>query len=121
MKFLIAILLTTFSLQAEAVSHITKKNLEEVLSSEYVIIDVYADWCGPCRKFGPIFEEVANLEGSKYRFAKADVDGDGAVSAMYQVSSVPTTLFIKNKLVVGRHTGAMSKETFQKKIKEYFK
>ncbi len=121
MKYLITILLTTFSLQAEAVTNVTKKNIEEVLSSEYVIIDVYADWCAPCRKFGPIFEEVATLEGSKYHFAKANVDGDGEVSKIYQVSSVPTTLFIKNKLVVGRHTGSMSKEAFQKKIKEYFK
>lgn len=121
MKYLVALLLAICSIQAEGVTQLTKSNLEEVLSSEYVIIDVYANWCGPCRRFGPIFEEVAALQGEKYKFAKADVDGDSEVSTTYQVSTVPTVLFIKNKIVLGRHTGLMKKEAFEKKIKEYFK
>ncbi|MBM3193074.1 MAG: thiol reductase thioredoxin [Chlamydiae bacterium] len=121
MNYLLALLIAVCSLQAETITQVTKSNLEEVLSSEYVIIDVYANWCGPCRRFAPIFEEVASLEGQKYRFAKADIDTDEEVSTIYNVSTVPTILFIRNKEVLGRHTGLMTKDAFLKKIQDCFK
>ena len=113
MKSLIAMLLSLGILTAEI-------SQSEIDSSEYLIIDVYADWCGPCKKFGPIFEEVSKELSSKYRFAKSNIDLDKYVSKTYKVSSVPTILFLKNGKEVGRAVGYMSKETFQAKITNYY-
>ncbi len=126
MKYLLAFILsvTPFISDAsekESVITVTKANQEDVLKNEYLILDVYADWCNPCKNFKPVFEEVAGeTKYAKFAFAKANIDGDSEISTMFKVSSVPTVLFIKNGKEVTREVGFMSKDKLQTKIENNF-
>jgi len=97
---------------------ITQDNFEqEVMQSSLpVVIDVFATWCGPCQHMMPIFEELSKELGSKYKFASINVDEARDITIKFGVTSVPTFLFIKNKQVVGKETGYMSKDVLQAKI-----
>ena len=102
---------------------ITKDNHEKdvVKSSKPVLLDVYASWCGPCQQMTPIIEELEQELGSKYVFAKLNVDEARDLSIKYGVISVPTFLFIKDGQVKGKETGYMSKEDLKSKMEQAFK
>lgn len=103
------------------VTSITSKNFDqEVKKSEKpVIIDVYATWCGPCQHMTPIFEELSKELSDKYKFAKLNVDESREVATNYNVSSVPTFLFIKNGELQGSEVGYMSKDDLKNKMESY--
>ena len=87
---------------------VTKENFEtEVLSSELpVLVDFWADWCGPCRMVAPILEEMArDLEG-KIKVGKVNVDEQGELAAMFGVSSIPTMIVFKDGKAVKGSVGA---------------
>ncbi|MDD6158056.1 MAG: thioredoxin [Oscillospiraceae bacterium] len=87
---------------------VTKENFEtEVLSSELpVLVDFWADWCGPCRMVAPILEEMArDLEG-KIKVGKVNVDEQGELAAMFGVSSIPTMIVFKDGKAVKGAVGA---------------
>ncbi len=82
----------------------------EVLNSDKpVVVDFWATWCGPCRMFSPVMDEVAEEMGD-YVFGKVNVDDVPELAQKYDVMSIPTVVLIKNGEVVRRSTGAMSKE-----------
>ena len=86
---------------------VTKENFEtEVLSSELpVLVDFWADWCGPCRMVAPILEEMArDLEG-KIKVGKVNVDEQGELAAMFGVSSIPTMIVFKDGKAVAKSVG----------------
>lgn len=85
------------------------------LIEEVAVVDFYASWCGPCKMFGPIFEEVSNE--SNVNFIKLDVDNHSDIARQYGVMSIPTIILFKNGEEVKRYTGFMSKEDFQKFLK----
>ena len=97
---------------------ITSENMEKEIkkSDKPVIIDVYASWCGPCQMMGPIFEELSKDLSDKYKFAKINIDEQRDIAIEYNVSSIPTFVFIKNGEIVGKETGYMDKETLKGKI-----
>jgi thioredoxin 1 len=105
------------------ITSITAHNFEKEIQQETrpIVLDVYASWCGPCQQMEPIVEELAQELGSKYKFAKLNVDEARDISIQYGVISVPTFIFIKNGQVKGKETGYMSKETLQEKIAAAFK
>lgn len=80
------------------------------LIEEEAVVDFYATWCGPCKMFGPIFEEVANEKN--INFVKLDVDKYSDVAREYGVMSIPTIILFKNGKEVKRFTGFMSKDDF---------
>lgn len=85
-------------------------SLEDILKdNKVVIIDFWAQWCGPCKSFGPIFEEVAKEKEGQAKFVKVDVDKNSKVAALYNIRSIPTVLFIKDGQVVKTRIGAMPK------------
>lgn len=100
---------------------ITTENFEhEVLKSVLpVVVDVFASWCGPCRAMLPSFEELATELESKYKFVKLNIDEERDLAVQYRVSSIPTFLFFKDGKIVGKETGAMSKEALHAKIEDY--
>jgi len=106
-----------------AVTVLTSQNYESIVtnSTKPVIIDVFAVWCGPCQYMAPIFEELSKELGDKYIFAKVNIDEERELGVKFNVSSIPTFLFIKNNKVIGRELGFMEKETVKTKIEEYFK
>ena len=76
------------------------------------VVDFYATWCGPCKMFSPIFEEVSNE--STINFVKIDTDSFPELAREYGVMSIPTIILFENGNEVKRHTGFMSKEDFIK-------
>ena len=97
---------------------VTSANFEEeVLNSDKtVLIDFYADWCGPCKAYSPIVEAVAN-ENEDIKVVKIDVDNAQDIAYKYQVMSIPTTVVIKNRQEVNRAVGMMSKSDLLEMVK----
>ena len=97
---------------------VTSANFEEeVLNSDKtVLIDFYADWCGPCKAFSPVVESVAS-ENEDIKVVKVNVDDAQDLAIKYQVMSIPTTVVIKNGQEVNRAVGMMSKSDLVEMVK----
>ncbi len=97
---------------------VTKENYEtEILQSDMpIVIDVYADWCGPCQQMKPLFEELAKELSEKYKFGILNIDETRELATTLNVSSIPTFIFIKDGQVTGKETGYMSKDILKEKI-----
>ena len=80
------------------------------------IIDLYADWCGPCRMVGPIIDELATEYEGRVTIGKMDVDNNNDVVAQFGIRNIPTVLFFKDGKVVDKQVGAAPKTTFVSKI-----
>ena len=92
---------------------------QEVLKSELpVLLDCYADWCGPCRMMSPVVDKMAEVFAGKLKVCKLNVDDDGEAVEAYHVRSIPNFLFFKNGEVVENVVGGMAPAAFQKKIEE---
>jgi thioredoxin 1 len=99
----------------------TDENFEtEVLKSKLpVLIDFYADWCGPCKMMAPVIEEIATEYAGTVKVGKLNVDEAPATSSKYRVMSIPTLLFVKNGEVVDNIIGAVSKSQVVEKLDQY--
>ncbi len=100
------------------VQHFNDSNFDqEVLHSDVpVMVDFYADWCGPCRMVSPIVEELAGQYTGKVKVGKLNVDESSAVARKYNVMSIPTLLFVKNGQVVDQIVGALPKDKIQQHL-----
>lgn len=91
----------------------------EVLGSDIpVLVDFYADWCGPCKMMGPVIDQIANEYEGKVKVGKLNVDNDPEIAQRYRVMSIPTFLFVKGGEAIGTSIGAIDKATLESKIKE---
>ena len=88
---------------------VSDQNFEqEVLkSSEPVLVDFFAEWCGPCKAMAPALEEVAKEMEGKVKVAKIDVDANPDITTRYQIQAMPTLSLFKDGEIAGRHTGAL--------------
>ena len=100
---------------------ITKNNIQEEVynSTKPVIVDVYAVWCGPCQYMKPIFEQLQQEIGDKYKFVTLNVDEARDLAIEFGATAVPTFVFMKGKDIKGKETGYMSKADLEAKIRDY--
>ncbi len=93
-------------------------NFDEVVlkSDKPVLVDFWAEWCGPCRMIAPAIEELARDFAGKAVVVKCDVDNSPAVAAKFGIRNIPTVLFFKNGVVADRQVGAVPKVNFVNKL-----
>lgn len=93
-----------------SVLHINKNNFDLVINSEKpVLLDFYAEWCGPCRMVSPLIEQIAD-ENPQYLVAKVNVDEEPELAAQFGVSSIPLLAAVKNGKIINKAAGARPKQ-----------
>jgi thioredoxin 1 len=98
---------------------ITDNNINDILTSnDTVVIDFWAEWCGPCRAIGPIIDELSEAYEGRATIGKLNVDENKGTAAAYGIISIPTVLFFKNGKLANRVKGAVSKSILQGKLQE---
>ncbi len=96
---------------SENVSHITDATFDEVIngSSEPVLVDFWAEWCGPCKMIAPLLDEVADEYEEKLAIVKLNVDENPNTAQKFGIRSIPTLILVKDGAVQAQKLGAMSK------------
>ncbi|MBQ3819280.1 thioredoxin [bacterium] len=93
---------------------------QEVLQSEQpVVVDFWAPWCGPCRKLGPVLEEISNEFAGKVKFVKVNTDENLKTAQNYSISGLPSLLVFKNGKALERLVGLMPKSTIISNIEKH--
>ena len=97
---------------------LTEENFQQEVeqSDKPVMVDFWAEWCGPCKTVSPIIDELADEYGEKVKVGKINVDEQGSLSTKFRVMSIPTIIFFKDGKEVERMIGARGKEDFAAKL-----
>ena len=106
-----------------ALIHFTDQNFEEMVikSDMPVLVDFYADWCGPCRAVAPIIEELEKTYAGKALVGKVDVDANPKIAGKYEVMSIPTVILFNKGEEVERQVGFGGKDLYINMLKKLIK
>jgi thioredoxin 1 len=100
---------------------LTDANFDEYINSgKPVVIDFWAEWCGPCRMVGPMVEELASEYDGKAIIGKLDVDSNPGVTSKFGIRNIPTVLFFKNGNLTDKQVGVAPKATLKQKLDALF-
>ncbi|MEX2222828.1 MAG: thioredoxin [Candidatus Rokuibacteriota bacterium] len=102
----------------EWLQHLDERNYDEALvaAEGVLMVDFWAEWCGPCRAIGPVLEDLARSSGGSVTLAKVNVDENPGLAARYGIRSIPTILFVKDGKVRDQVVGAVPKPQIQAKL-----
>lgn len=97
---------------------VNDSNFDELVlkSDKPVVVDFWAEWCGPCRMVGPIIEDISNEYTGRALVLKCDVDSSPGVAARYGIRNIPTILFFKDGKIADKQVGAVPKSNFVSKL-----
>ena len=106
---------------AEGISTLTDSTFDEEIagSSEAVIVDFWAEWCGPCKMIAPVLDEIATEQAGKVKVAKLNVDDNPDAARRFEVMSIPTLIVFKDGQPVRRLIGAKGKGQLLEELSEY--
>jgi len=111
---------TTSKKPQQEIIEVTDKNFESVVlkAEKPVVIDFWAEWCGPCKTIKPTFEDLAKEHGDKYLFVTVNIDEAKETAIKYKIASIPTFVVIKNSTVHGVFVGGLKKDNFAQEVKK---
>ena len=100
-----------------AVIELNKENFEEIVTNnDFVVVDYWAPWCGPCRSFAPTYEKVSE-EHPEIVFAKVNTEEEHEIAAHFQIRSIPTLMIFREKVIIFSQAGALPESGFKELIK----
>jgi thioredoxin 1 len=99
--------------------NLTESNFDEIInnSSMPVIVDFWAEWCGPCKMIGQVLDELNNDYNDKILIGKVNVDEEGALAMKYSIRNIPTLLFFKNGQLIDKQVGSVPRKVLEEKLK----
>ncbi|MCH9614416.1 MAG: Thioredoxin [Chlamydiia bacterium] len=101
----------------DKIKHLTEENFEAEVANGVVLVDFFAEWCGPCRMLAPVVEELSK-EMDNVTFCKLDIDQHSKPAGNHQVTSIPTLLLFKDGTEVARSVGLKDKEALAEFVKQ---
>jgi len=101
--------------------HLTERNFDEALAAAdgLVMVDFWAEWCGPCRAIAPVLEKIAEASDGRVALMKVNVDENHGLAARYAIRSIPTILFVKDGMVVERVVGAVPRAALEEIVNKH--
>lgn len=103
---------------SDSIKPLSDDNFEDGISQGVVLVDFYADWCGPCRMLAPIVEELAQEMSGKMTVAKVDTDQSVNVAAKFEVTSIPTLILFKDGQLIKRVVGLKDLDSLRKMVSD---
>ncbi len=95
-------------------------NLAEIVREHpFVVLDCWAEWCGPCKMVAPVIEQLASEYAGRITFAKLNIDENMGTAMKYQISAIPTMLVFRNGEMAGQIVGALPKNHIEQKLQEF--
>ena len=98
---------------------LNEKNYNEKTEKGLVVVDFFANWCGPCRMMSPILEDVQKDMGEKVKIYKVDVDESENLARQFGIMSIPTILIYKDGEIVNKHIGLWMKDSMMEELNEH--
>ena len=98
---------------------LNEKNYNEKTEKDLVVVDFFANWCGPCRMMSPILEDVQKDMGEKVKIYKVDVDESENLARQFGIMSIPTILIYKDGEIVNKHIGLWMKDSMMEELNEH--
>ena len=98
---------------------LNEKNYKEKTEKGLVVVDFFANWCGPCRIMSPILEDVQKDMGEKVKIYKVDVDESENLARQFGIMSIPTILIYKDGEIVNKHIGLWMKDSMMEELNEH--